>query len=610
MSETTDLTKFRERVQQRRAQANTPQPAGASQVWDTDLIPDLEGSSPSTDPQLDRIIEGISIVDAYRRWCGKTSIDSSDRRREGIKVSCPVPGHQDRNPSAWLNTDKNVWYCASCSMGGDPYDIAAFHFGYPVPDYKTGGTFHELRRKMAEAYGYRFVQAPGMDKPMMVAPEPEPAPQPQAAQVIPISPDVEDVKPEELPALEWQKLVEENTFLDAYMQATTRDDLPEAYHFWNAMLAIGLAIGRDVTLFDKRPVLGNLFLCLLGPTGDGKSQSFWHLQQLLWRALPYKYDDPSSKGAAFVSSPASAEHLIAQFQKAIVDPADGKTIVGYAPVRGLVEFNELSSLIGRASRKGNVLKPTLMEFYDGSPVISTGSLTSGMKRAEQPFGSCFTTTQPKALKDLVRESDAHSGFLNRWVFATGTQKKRFAVGGEQIDVTPAVEPLKAIQGWAGFGKQIQWSESAIDLFSDYFHGVLHPAQQADETGLLTRMDLLAKKLILLLSANSHDNEVTAKTVDRVIGMFSYLTAAYGVPAAHIGSTISTEIRDELVRHIGRYTTSKGGMSLRDINKAIKRKNYPLELVSKTLKYLVELQVIEVVPSAGVGRPTVKYRLCA
>lgn len=615
MSDEPNLTKFQEKLAQRRSKATTPQPS-SSYVFDDDLIPDLDGTSvpPGSDPELDRVIIGIGILDAYRKWCGKSSPDSSSKRKEGIKVSCPKPNHPDRDPSAWLNTDKEVWFCGSCQEGGDSYDIAAFHFGYPVPEYKNGATFHELRRKMAESFGYKFIQAPGMPKPVMVAPDTDPqaapAAQPQPmAQVIPIQMDDDEPKLDEV-ALDWQNIVEPGTFLDVYMQQCMKDDSPDAYHFWNAMLALGFAVGRDVTLYDKKPVLGNLFLCLLGPTGDGKSTSFWYLQQLLWKALPHKWDDPNSKGAAFISEPASAEHLVASFMKPVYDPNNPKSIAFYAPVRGLVEFPELSSLVGRASRKGNVLKPTLMQFYDGAPLISTGSVTTGVKKAENSFGSCFTTTQPKALKDLLRESDAHSGFLNRWVFATGTAKKRVAVGGDMIDVDPAIEPLKGVQGWSGFGKQVQWSDTAIDMFSDFFHGILYPAQKADETGLLTRMDLLAKKLILLLSANQHDDVVSVKTVDRVASMFSYLTAAYGIPAAHIGSTISSEVRDELLRHITRFTKSKGGISLRDLNKAIKRKNYPLDLVSKTLKYLVELQVIEVAATQGVGRPTVKYRLCA
>lgn len=607
MSDDVDLTKFRDKLAARRSKGDTPHPSSVD-VFDPDLVPDLEGAStmPGSDPELDRIIENISIVDAYRKWCGKSSPSSREAsRKEGIKVSCPIPTHPDRDPSAWLNTEKDVWFCGSCATGGDAYDIAAYHFGYPVPGYKEGVTFHELRRKMAESYGYTFMTAPGLAKPIMVAPEPEPAP---SAKVIPIAGDPEES--EDLPALDWRRIVEEGTFMDAYMKACILDDAPEEYHFWNGMLALGMAIGRDVTLYDQKPVLGNLFICLLGPTGDGKSRSYHHMQNLLWRALPHKWDEPASKGALFVSSPASAEVLIQSFMKPVPDPDNPKIVAYYAPVRGIVEFNELSSLIGRAARKGNVLKPTLMEFYDAAPSIASSSLTSGTKRAENAFGSCFTTTQPKALRDLLRDSDASSGFLNRWIFATGTPKRRVAIGGAQIDTGPAVEPLRAVQGWAGFGKQIGWSSLAADMFTEYFHAVLHPAQMADESGLLTRMDLLSKKLCLLLSANSHDAEVTVKTVDRVISMMAYLTAAYGVPAAHIGSTISSDVTQELERHIKRYSDKKGGISQNELNKCIKRKNYPIELVSKCLKYMSELGMIETFSTTGVGRPTVKYRMCA
>ena len=609
MSDAVDLTRFRERIKEKRSKGETPHPSSGD-VFDSDLVPDLDGvsSSPASDPELDRIIDNISILDAYRKWCGKSKPSSGDRRKEGIKVSCPIPSHPDRDPSAWLNTDKNVWFCGSCETGGDAYDIAAYHYGFPVPGYKEGASFHELRRKMAESYGYVFKTAPGLDKPIIIAPEPEVEEKEEPkAKVLPIrEPDPDP----EVNSLDWRRLVEPGTFLDKYMSICIEDDLPEEYHFWNGMLAIGMALGRDVTLFDKRPVYGNIFLCLLGPTGDGKSSSYHHLQNLLWSALPHKWEEPGSKGTMFINSPASAEHLIHSFMKPVADPDNPKMVAYYAPVRGVIEFNELSSLIGRASRKGNVLKPTLMEFYDASRVISTGSMTTGVKRAENAFASCFTTTQPKALRDLVRESDASSGFLNRWIFATGTPKKREAIGGAQIDTSPAIEPLQAIQGWCGFGKQVGWADEAKDMFTEFFHRTLHPAQVEDETGLLTRMDLLAKKLCLLLSANSHDNEVTTKTVIRVISMFDYLTAAYGVPAAHIGSTISKDVVEELERHIKRYTDKRGGISQNELNKCIKRKNFPIELVSKCLKYMSELGMIETFSTSGVGRPTVKYRVCA
>lgn len=657
--ETAFAKKLRERrEQQARLAAEKATRARVAQVevttWADDLIPDVgdEKKRNATDDALDRLLNDIDVIEGYHKFCGKMRVDKRRRTTEGIKVSCPIPGHADANPSAWLNTDKNVWYCGRCGQGGDVYDLAAFHFGMPVPGYKEGGSFHELRKKMALSYGYTFQEAPGLDKPILVPPaqaqeaRDRSVPKPLAT-VASIQGEVSDMdaarkllgedkliakargrvvdelpgddatvthifgdeEPEKPATLDWHKLAKEETFLAKYMDICTVDDAPEEYHFWNAILALGLAVGRDVVLDDQKRVLPNLFVCLLGGTGDRKSRSHAHLDELIYQAMPFKADDPAGKGVDLLDSMASAEALISGFINPIFDPTDPKKVASFSPVKGLIRFNELSALVGRAARKGNVLKPTLMEIYDGARVIQTASMTHGRKRAENPFGSMFTTTQPGALKTLLREDDAVSGFLNRIVFATGVPKKPVPIGGASIDIMPAVDPIKRIQGWAGFGRIILWSDPAVRTFTEFFHDVLHPAQQADESGLLNRMDLLAKKLILLLCINEHRLEVNQDVVEMVIGMYPYLTAAYGVPAAHIGSTINSEVRDELLRHINAHTKA-GGITLRRLMINVKRKNFPLDIVAKTLKHLCDLGFIDAHQTSGVGRPTVKYTAAA
>jgi hypothetical protein len=604
----------------------------ATSTWADDLIPGEDAPRADTDAELDRLVKSITIIEAYHKWCGKMRVDRRRKVAEGIKVSCPIPGHRDANPSAWLNTDKNLFYCGRCGQGGDVYDLAAFHFGMPVPGYKEGGQFHELRKKIAQSYGYTFMEAPGLDRPMLVPPE-KAHEKPVAAvtelrkalgekeiiakasgegvdkeESAKIYTDLVGEEPPALPTLDWRKLCKEGTFLDTYMHICIEDDAPEEYHFWNGLLALGLAVGRDVSLDDQKRVLANLFVCLLGPTGDGKSRSHSHVEELLFRTFPYKPEDITGRSVDVMLSPASAEVLISAFVNPIIDPLDPKKIAGYAPVRGLIEFNELSSLVGRASRKGNVLKPTLMELYDGARVVQTMSMTHGKKRAENPFGSLFTTAQPKALRTLLQDDDASSGFLNRIVFATATPKPRIPIGGKRIEIDAAIEPLRAVQGWAGFGRVVSWSDESVKVFTEFFHKTLYPIQQADDTGLLNRMDLLIKKLILLLCINEHSGVVEAQHVEKVIDMLPYLTAAYGVPAIHIGSTINSDIQDELLKHINRHS-AKGGITLRLLMINIKRKKFPLDQVAKTLKHLTELGFIEAQasPPGSVGRPTVKYK---
>lgn len=609
--------------------------------YDPDLVPDVNVAYEisEADKEIDYLLEGLSITDSYNKWCGK-SVPQDRGRTEGIKVSCPNPAHPDKNPSAWLNTKKGVWNCGSCEIGGDQYDIAAYYFGFPVPGYKTSH-FRELRTKMAESLGYRVESAPGIsylvqdedtESPAGDTQDEEPVTETgdagseadnsgqQADEAQPTGPESgksdagpiasviqlygdEDTDDEiDLPELPWRPLVQEGTFLYEWMKATEIDDIPDEYYFWNGMLALGLAIGRDTTLYDRRPVFGNLFVCIVGPTGSGKSQAEGHLNELLRTALPYDHTDPFSKGTQMIGAPASGEAMIWSFQKDIVDPSTAKTL-SVGDVRGLISYNELSGLTGRATRAGNTIKSTLMELYDCSGVVSTRSRVHGTTSAKNPFASLLTTTQPKSMGHLLTGSDIDAGFVNRFLFASGKPKRRIAIGGEQILVTASVKPIQEVRAWSGKMKQVQWSKPAADSYTDLYYSFIEPGKKKSST--LSRLDLLVKKLLLLLTVNELSPEVELHNVDRVKMMMDYLVRCYGVTADQIGNDQAWEVRTEIIRHLSHHSP-KGGLTLRGLNDRLKRKKFPTRLVRQTIDDLTTLQIIAATATKGVGRPTVKY----
>lgn len=607
--------KFRAKIEERRLREalDKPPEVTASPEF-RDLVPDTGIDRSEEDQELDRFIDGIDIIDAYIRWCGKSMPHVGVGQTESIMVSCPVPTHPDKNPSAWINSKKKTWFCGTCQIGGDVYDIAAYRFGYPVPGYKDGIRFHQLRRDMAGDYGYSFVRVPGAAVPLMVPPSSESEETTEEPTTLAPVVELHDEEQFEVityPSLNWRAVVPPDTFLDRWMQQTTIDDVPEEYHFWHGMIAISLALGRDVTLYDSHPVLANLFVCILGQSGSGKSKSRNYLDLLLREALPYDSSMTTSKGTKIIGSPASAEALVGQFSKPIYDdPGNPKAITGYGAVRGLVDFNELSSLMGRTQRQGNVLKPNLMEFYDGRETVSTISVTHGEKEARSPFCCALTTTQPLVIKRLVTQEDADSGFLNRWVFAAGPLKERQAIGGVKVDVTPAVDPLRDIAGWAAAGFEMQWDADAIQLVQLFFRDTLWPERDKDETGLLTRMDLLFKKLCLLLSANLHQTQVTVGIVQCVISMYRYLLECYSIPGTQIGTTLQSEVRNAILWQVKKAADKGKGMTASEINKSLKRRNYPLDLLVRVLDYMTQLGEIELrkANTGTVGRPTVRYHL--
>lgn len=599
-----------------------------------------------TDDELDAAVNTIDIISAYKKWINKSQVNVG-QRTESIMISCPLPGHADKNPSAWINTDKGTWYCAKDEEGGDKYDLAAIHYGYPRPGYKEGQTFHKLRTQMAEDFGYVVKKVAGgqvvykEEVDEQPSPNHGPAPQTQAQPVAKSQPDIEhipassepeadavakdaetlshmyaDMEEGELvsyPHINWRDMVPQGTFLWEYLEACTQDDSPEEYHFWHGLLALGHAAGRNVYLDDTKPVLGNLLLCLLGASGVGKSRSRGWLNTVLRAVLPFQETGQNTTGVKLVAVPGSGEFLIKEFQYESRDPTNPKVVLGYEPVNGIVDFDELAALLTRANRQGSTLKPTIMAMADARDEVHIGSLTHGGFKAERPYCSITATTQPKAVRTLLNKTDAGSGFLNRWVFAGGPPKEREVIGGTRsgfkVDLTNAIGLLKGVRGWSSKEHVIEFDDDAFDLFYKFMKTVVFPAQEKDQSDLLKRLDLLMKKLCLLFTINLKSDTVNAATVGICIDLCEYIINCFGLLEENIGVTQNQEIVDEILRHVRRhYDKTKRGASARDLMRYMHRKNYPPDQFKKALETMVSLDMIELEKKqAGMaGRPTVRY----
>lgn len=63
-----------------------------------------------------------------------------------MKCQCPLPDHEDSNPSASVNEEAGRWRCHTCDKGGDVWDIVL-----ALEDDIS--TFPEARRRAAELFG-------------------------------------------------------------------------------------------------------------------------------------------------------------------------------------------------------------------------------------------------------------------------------------------------------------------------------------------------------------------------------------------------------------------------------------------------------------------------
>lgn len=513
-----------------------------------------------------------------------------------------------------MNRDKNVGYCSGCNEGWDLWDVAAWHFGYPVPGYKTDKEqFRKLRDDIVGAFGWTK-QRLGR-KTSYVAPESEPEPakqeEPKTATVLSLVPELplEQESNDEIAAIDWRGIVTPNTFLDEWMQATTIDTCPEEFHLFTGLMAIGFAVGRNRTLADEPEVVPNINVCLVGKSGTGKSRAKRHLKSVLGDALPFNEKDPFPTGTKLIGTPGSGEAIVKELNHEVDDPS----VTGVRkqwPIRGYVDFDELATLVAKGSRVGSSLKPLLMELFDAPSSISNVTVTGGRVFAKSPFAQVITTTQNKSIRGILDDRDDAAGFINRWVFVTGPTKPPVVISDKIVNLNRPAEMLKAIHGWSLNPLRITFLPDALEKFTNFvLDEVLPTKDKAEETSdIFNRMDLLLKKLLVLFACNERKEQIDTGVVDKVITMYPYLTKVYGVVDVQMAKTVAGELAERVVEVIDQfYDKNKKFPTAREILQRLSSKQRDNDTLNKTLKTMVELGLLIAEETAGKrGRSALRY----
>ena len=120
-----------------------------------DLVGDLPDPEPVlvAAPKRRRAVEGRDVYKqisplAYAELLGGLTAD-----RRGY-VRCPMPGHEDRHPSAHLGRSaEEGWYCFSCGAGGAIYDFASALLGGPLRHELRGDAFLRARAYVQDVFG-------------------------------------------------------------------------------------------------------------------------------------------------------------------------------------------------------------------------------------------------------------------------------------------------------------------------------------------------------------------------------------------------------------------------------------------------------------------------
>lgn len=577
----------------------------------------------------------LDLATVYRNWFHPTSEYSSGNE---VNLSCfNTDFHKggDVNPQFGINTTLNTYYCHACNVRGDIIDLAAVRFGIADSDYRCPQErVHEAVKLAGEELcgmaftnrggaWYRVPDATPAAPAVPVAPQAPAAPpvaggvEVNGIQVVrlnaarsPITPtppvalppvrqqesiiepveSLEDQAPPPVISLNWREILPAGSIGYKYMELVTKDDIPEEYHFWTVLSLMSVICGRDVCLWEASPVYSNIFTCMIGRTGAGKSQADGRAYELAAMAVPHKEGDETNRGVKIISSPGSGEDLSKHFQHRIPSPLPpaipgqkGKPKVVVPDievdsVRGLVKYGEMQKIVAKMRAQSSSLESILLELYDTSRAPMGGSsLTGGSTKAMNYFGCLTTTTQLEMARKLLTSDQVESGFLNRWIFVIGQEKPRIS-RPRPIPMDSLIGDFRQLSDWARgiamhHGTRIEFDESAGgsgELFDEFNLNVAQPLERT--APIYARSSLLFKKLTLLMAINSREQVISKDTVLAAQALWQYAVDCLRVVEGRILGNDSAELENRVFDWIKeQQDTSAFGLPIGPNMKNIMRK---------------------------------------
>lgn len=567
--------------------------------YDPDLIPKAEefssrGHNPALTELKDQIDRDITLADVYDHFVRKQRKEPSPGQQDGIMMSCPSPDHPDNDPSAWHNID-GLWYCGSCPARGDIYTIVGLQLGIET----RGPDFVEAVFAIADAFNIAYARSPITKKAL---------PLPPTVTVLGDDITIDPPREPKSVTIDWKYLFPKNTFARVWMDELCKDDLPEEYYVWEALVALGLAVGRDVYDPDSPTIYGNLFVVLFGPTGIGKSRAMRFLSEVLLRTLP---DDgsPLSKGVFPMPMPGSPEAVIDMLSRPIYEDESEKRIVGHGSVRAFLKVDEFASLLAKSEVGNRGLKGTITTAFDNDERLHTHSRGQGTVVAKDMFLSFISSIQPIAIRSSLSYADIIAGYLNRHIFVIGTPKRLYSMRRPKLDISDAVVELSIVHAWGSQGRQISCNDDAYEVWDEFFHREIETLN-VEEHPIMARLYVTLRKILLLLAINDKSDEITPDIVHRTIHLFEYLKMCYITVDGNVVSSTNDDLSEWLATFVQNFPSKyhKPGPTVRDLKKYLPRR-FDSEMLVKAIKSAETLGVIvpTTIPATDKGgRPSQRY----
>jgi len=369
----------------------------------------------------------------------------------------------------------------------------------------------------------------------------------------------------------------------------------------NLLCAFGNAIGRGAHLRvggDEHHL--KLNFGLVGPTSKGrKGQSEGHVRKLM-HAI-----EPTWEEERVVSGLSSGEGLIHEVRDEVwgVD-GDGNPVLrdaGVSDKRLLVSEPELARVLKAMNRETNTLSPIVRQAWDRGR-LRVMTRTNPIKATDTHISIIGHISKEELLRHLT-ETEAASGFANRFLWLLVRRSKVLAFGGEwhTVDTAPLVNGLsEALE----FGKnvgEIGWGKSARGAWEEVY-GPLSEGKLGLFGAVVGRAEAQVVRLATLYAVMDRSKAIEFEHLAAALALWDYAEeSARYIFGDATGDPVADQIAEALT------AAGQDGLTRTDVRDLFKR-HKSADRIDQALTLLLKAGRARRTLEGTGGRPTERWFL--
>lgn len=370
-------------------------------------------------------------------------------------------------------------------------------------------------------------------------------------------------------------------FTDDYIRwAKTITDAPEEFLAAGALSCLSAAVGRNVCLNNR--IYPNLWLVLIGESSIARKSTAVGLAKILCeRAGIPTFPDritPESFYENLVSNP-----------------------------QGLFALGELGGWLGSLSRNyATGLKQDMAELYDCPPDFRRiRKDTKGRVKEfkiKRPYITVISASTSEWFEENISENDAGGGFLPRFNYVIGVERKPYPIPPELIVPDDLINTLKSISKCSGnitLNKASEGYDIYVDWFNDFRNTLKSSPKALIPFGV--RLETVALKIAILSEAENNPGDVLSHLDKHSITTGCNSSKEFFRNACSVIEKLSYSSFERLCQKVYDFIARKPGCTQRDVLRAI---CVPKGAFQDAMGYLTEAGKIRTeTPKGSRGRPT-------